>query len=231
MAVFDMPTAMAPQGASFGLRKSGVQFRGPFNGTLQAVGFVSERWVFSATTTPKSLKDAGAVEAFLNVMAGGVNTVRAGHPARPVPIGTLRGSPVLQLDANRGDSTIHLGGCATGETLEPGDMFGLAAGSQLFQVASACEVDSFGIVSVPVVNRVRAFCAAGSAVVWDHPKALFNCAAMMNSVSFAAHAMQGAPVDFVEAWSAVEESSGAPSGALSLGSGALSLGTGALEFA
>lgn len=113
MATYDLPTALIPQVSSFGLQKAGVQFRSPFNGTLQSLDLAAERWACSLTSPAKSHANAGAAEAFLNVIAGGVNKVRIYHPARPVPYGTLRGSPTIGTAAAIGDSTLSLVGCAT----------------------------------------------------------------------------------------------------------------------
>jgi hypothetical protein len=47
---------------------------------------------------PKQLRKAGALEAFINGLVGGVDRVTLHRLDRPKPTGTLRGSPVLAVD-------------------------------------------------------------------------------------------------------------------------------------
>lgn len=120
MAIIDWPDALIPNSATVGIRKGGVQFRGAFNSSLQAVDTsLAERLTISCTM-PQKRRDstsAGAVEAFLFQLAGGVNKVRAYHFGRPQPAGTLRGSPTVGVAAARGDTSITLAGCSNGNLL------------------------------------------------------------------------------------------------------------------
>lgn len=126
MPTIDWPTALLPQGCQLVLRKSGLQFASPFNGTTQALDFVAERWVLSVNLAQKLSTAPGAVSSFCNQLAGGVNRVRAwpfGHNgATGMPIGTLRGTPTLGVAAARGDTTLQLTGC-TGRNLLNGGSF------------------------------------------------------------------------------------------------------------
>lgn len=108
MADYDLPRELYPQVASFGLQKSGLQHSSPFNGTVQAIDFVAERWMMDITTAPRLSTTGGALEAFFNRLAGGVNRVRMHHPGRPAPAGTMRGAPTLKTTVNRGASSIVL---------------------------------------------------------------------------------------------------------------------------
>lgn len=196
MATYDLPAALCPQMASMGLRKTGVQFRGAFNGNLQAVDLAGERWVVSMTTPPKLSRAAGVLEAFSNLLAGGLNKVRLHHPQRHVPLGTLRGTPTLQVATLRGSQSVVLT-VASGATLKSGDMFGLTG--HLLQVAQDCTAVSTTL-TVPIVNRMRGVVAAGAAVVWDRPTALFICGSMTNMVVHRPGYAEGVTLDFEEAW-------------------------------
>lgn len=231
MADFQMPAALRPQLANFGLQKAGLQFRSPFNGTLQTYEFVAERWMVTLTTPPKGMRNAGAAEAFLNVMSGGVNRVYLSHPARPVPNGTLRGSPILQLAAARGDATLTLGSCEPGATLEAGDMIGVSVATQLFQVAWDAEADDDGLMTVALVNRVRTAMSAGNAVVWAYPKALFCCPSMRNDSTFQSNYMAGAAIDLMETWDPNAEDTSSPPSTVLLDDGVLMLDGSTVEFA
>lgn len=119
MSTIDWPEALIPQAASLQLRKSGRQFGGPFNGTLQAVDDLAERWVLSATLPPRRRRDGTAgLESFCATLAGGVNRVRAWHfGTRGVPAGSLRGTPTLASAAARGNTSLALAGCTNANLL------------------------------------------------------------------------------------------------------------------
>jgi hypothetical protein len=225
MAVYDFPEALKASVASFCLSKAGVQFRSPFNGTLQAVGFAAERWTCSLTTPGIATAESGDTEAFLNLLAGGVNFIRIYHPGRPYPVGTLKGSPIMQTAAARGATQIVLGNCTPGATLKAGDMLGVAVGTQLFQVAFDCTANLAGTMTVPLVNRVRAGISSGAAVTWQRPYALFACPAMRNDTVHRPGYLDSAAIDLVEVWDPNDDdgSSAILSGALLLGDGFLHL--------
>ena len=225
MAVYDFPEALKASVASFCLSKAGVQFTSPFNGTTQSVGFVAERWKCSITTPGIATGQSGATEAYLNLLAGGLNFLRIYHPGRPMPAGTLSGSPIIQTAAARGATQIVLGNCTPGATLKAGDMLGVAVGTQLFQVAFNCTANLAGTMTVPIVNRVRAGISAGAAVTWNKPTALFCCPAMRNDTVHRPGYLDAAAIDLVEVWDPTDDdgSSGIVSGALLLGDGFLEL--------
>ncbi|MBY0469288.1 MAG: hypothetical protein K2Q07_09955 [Burkholderiaceae bacterium] len=177
MSTIDWPEAILPASWDWGVRKAGTQFRGPFNGTSQAVDFVADRWLLTIGLPPKRRGPAaGAVRALLNHLAGGVNRVRvwdvgSGLKRAPgEPCGTMRGTPVLFSGAARGDAQLVIG-TDPFVTLLAGDMLG--CGGQLFQVRSDCAANNLGVITVPLVLRVRGTIAGATAVVWYRPTAEF----------------------------------------------------------
>ena len=74
MSTIDWPAGLRPSQAQWQLTKSGAQFASPFNGALQAIDYVAERWAVSLTLPPA--RNAGATAALLNWLSGGVNRVR-----------------------------------------------------------------------------------------------------------------------------------------------------------
>lgn len=197
MSIYDLPTALQPVNASWGLRKAGAMFRSPFNGRTQAIDYLAERWVFSAALAPMMDYAAGEMEAFGTLMAGGINRVRAGHPTRKVPRGTLRGTPTVQTAAGRGDLSLALS-VAAGSTLEAGDFIGVAG--HLLQVAQACSAIG-GVLTVPLTNRIRGSIAVGTAVTWDRPTTVFLCTSMLNSAIHMPGYVEGVALDFEEDYS------------------------------
>lgn len=117
MATQTWPASLQPQTFSASLKKSGLQWRSPFNGTAQAVDFNAERWVFSMTLPPKRRSTSGQVEALLFQLAGGIERVRCWHFVRPQPMGTLRGTPTIASQAARGDTSLSLTGVSGGVNL------------------------------------------------------------------------------------------------------------------
>lgn len=107
MATIDWPEALIPQTAQLALRKAGTQFASPFNGTLQALDFIGERWTLSCTLAQTSARRPRGVGAFCNLLAGGVERVRVWpFHTGGVPRGTMRGTPSLTLTVNRGATGI-----------------------------------------------------------------------------------------------------------------------------
>lgn len=195
MATTDWPSSVRPQGFVLNLRKAGLQFRSPFNGTTQAVDFVAERWVMSLSASPRRYANSGEVEALLFNLLGGIERVRCWHFTRPAPTGTMRGTPTLSSGVTRGGTTLPIATTA-GATLKAGDMLG--CGSQLFMVKTDCTANGSGAITVPLINRVRAAIASGSAVTWDAPKAEFIVPAMQAGVTFRPALMEGAAFDLEE---------------------------------
>lgn len=204
MITFDMPAWMQAAQIDFGLQKAGVQFRGPFNGTLQGVDFVAERWVASITLPPRKSAAAGGVEALFNQLAGGVNRLRLPHLGSGtrrdpyMPRGTLRGVPTLRLAAVRGDLTLALENCAFGATLQAGDMVG--CGTQLLMIGSDATANGSGQMTASLVNRIRGPLAIGTALVWNRPTATFVMPALsVRHVHIPAFLASG-QFDLEEAW-------------------------------
>jgi hypothetical protein len=128
MAVFDWPESLIPQRCAIGSQSAGEDFKSPYNGTVQQVDYVAERFTLNATLAQRRRANAGEVEAFLFRLRGGGNRVRAWHFSRPVPAGTLRGTPTLKTTVNRGAASVVLENC-TGTNLIRYGGFDLDGGS------------------------------------------------------------------------------------------------------
>ena len=122
MATIDWPEPLIPQSCQMLLRKSGTQFSSPFNGTLQAVDFIAERWVLSVSLAQMAARNPRGVGSFCNRLAGGVERVRGWHFGhnRGVPVGTLRGAPTLSVAHARGDVALQLAGALSRPNLLAG---------------------------------------------------------------------------------------------------------------
>lgn len=178
MATITWPSELFVSRAVFGVKKSGIQWRSNHNGWSQSIDFAADRWVLTVTMPVRQIENAGHAESMANFLAGGVNFVDVWHFARPVPIGTMRGSPLISSASSRGSDQIAVIGTGT---LLPGDMIGV--GNQVFQVREAANVASPG-AWVKVTNRVRSQINVGASVVWDRPKIRMQMPSMENSVGF-----------------------------------------------
>jgi hypothetical protein len=192
----DWPLTLIPRDCSIALRKSGVQFRSPFSGTVQAVRFLGERWVMSLTLPPRSLSKAGEAEALLSYLAGGVNQINCWHFGRAVPRGTMRGSPLIKTAATAGAQQLVLKSAGAFSTLLAGDM--IKAGNQLHQVVADATADGTGDMTVLLSNYVRAAISQDSAVSWDKPKVPFICTSMINTVTLRPRMQDAAAIDLEE---------------------------------
>lgn len=119
MATTDWPLALIPQTCQLTLRKTGLQFTSPFNGTTQALEFVAERWVLSVSLAQMAARNPRGVGSFCNRLAGGVERVRGWHFGhnRGVPMGTMRGVPTLSVGGVRGDTSLSITGALAGPNL------------------------------------------------------------------------------------------------------------------
>ena len=195
MATFDLPSSLKPATMEWGSIKAGVQFRSPFNGNVESVEFPGERWRASLTFSLGTPDLAAQAEAFFARVAGGSERVRLRHFLRPAPVGTMRGSPTLNTAAARGDLQVLIN---TTGTLKAGDFF--KVGGQLFQCLADC-TPSTGVLTVPLVQRVRAALGSGAAVTWDRPTALFICPAMTFAAGYSPGQAAPMAVDFEEVFS------------------------------
>jgi len=110
----------------------------------------------------------GQLEALLATLDFGENRLAMFNLAKPIPLGTLRGSPTIASAAASGASTLPLSNC--NGTLLRGDRIS-AAGQRFLVTADA--TPSSGNMNVEVRPRVRTALSASTAVVWDKPTSLF----------------------------------------------------------
>ena len=86
------------------------QTTSPLGGSGQVIDLLGERWRFVVGIPQSARLDSGAQEAFLNRLKGGANRALLWHMARPLPIGTLGGSPTVNGAVAQGASSLVLAG-------------------------------------------------------------------------------------------------------------------------
>ncbi|WP_349745241.1 hypothetical protein [Roseateles cavernae] len=192
MAVYDYPDTLTPQRMEWRSIKAGVQSRSPISGFADTTEFPAERFVWMLTLPDRRLAEAGEPQAYFGRISGGIDRVRMRHFKQPAPRGTMRGAPTLHASVARGAQALQI---ATAGTLKAGDLFKIAG--QVFMVFQDCAPVA-GVLTVPLVHRVRAALAAGTAVVWDRPTFLAIIPAPSSSISMSPGKAAGMTVELVE---------------------------------
>lgn len=165
------PSTIMPAAARFMLQTNQRVNASPGGGSEQAVDMLNDRWMAYITLSARKFADAAAVEALIASFRGQVNTINLWHFARPTPRGTLSTSPTtLAADAAQNASSIQIA-ATTGQTVYAGDLVG--AGGQILMI-SADATASAGVLTLSLVNRLRAALSSGAAVTVEKPTAPFR---------------------------------------------------------
>lgn len=192
MATIDWPAGRTwtPASMRWGASTPKSAWAAYFTGQVQSISHLADRLRCVVTLPPCGPADAGAREAFFLEVASAGHWVRLGHPQRPTPLGTLRGSPTVASSAAVGARTLSVQG-SVGDTLAGGDVLG--AGGQLLQAGYAGAVaNGSGVLSVPLVLPLRAALSAGAAVTWSAPTATWQLAADAMDIAYGRRAWQQA---------------------------------------
>lgn len=172
MSTITLPSAFQPMSCNLQLITDERVWASNFGGVDQANDLLSDRWSAEIELADMSVTDAGAIQALVEALRGSVNDVALYDFARPAPLGTARGTMLVNGAVAQGASSIAIDGVSPGTgTLLPGDLLGI--GGRLFRVASAVTA-SGGAVTVPITGRVRAAIADNAAVTWNAPTLLMR---------------------------------------------------------
>lgn len=196
MSTITLPSAFKPHSFRMPLPVSQRVTAAPFGGSEQAVDMLNDRWICHIDTASLSDADGAILEAFIASMRGQTNTVALCHYNRKLPSGTIRGTLTLNAAAAQGASSIVITGCSPSNgTFLAGDMLGV--GGLLLMAANDCAAVS-GVVTVNIVNRLRAAQSIGAAVTWSQPTALFRMLAT-SGVNYTPDGADPISFDFGEA--------------------------------
>lgn len=195
MAVVQLPADFMPREFSLVPLVNQRVHSSPFGGSDQVVDMLNDRWTASMTMPDGGNDDGAAIEAFIGAMRGMTNTVLLWHFRRPVPRGSMRGAPSA-WGTGAGASELKITTFTTGATLKAGDMIGV--GGLLLQIAADVGSDAGGIITAPLVNRLRRSVAAGAPITWNKPTAPFRMVSK-SAVTYVPGYAPGASFDFVEA--------------------------------
>ena len=198
MTVYAWPATWRVQDMEMALVPNNRAHSSPYTQSVQVIDLLGERWRLAFTLPVRTHAEGAAVEAYLARLLGMRHEVSLWHFARPVPRGTMRGTPTLASDATQGASSFAVTTTA-GATLLAGDIFGL--NGQLFMVAADAMADGAGAMTVTTVNRARAAISSGAGVTWDKPTANFRMTGDSVPVVYVPGVMSAVRLEFMESWS------------------------------
>jgi hypothetical protein len=187
MAAITLPTTrgFVPSEFVLTLNSNFAESRSPYSGYLQTVenagsSYWTARIVWPARTSATE-SYAAAVEGLIHRLRSRVDTLSVWDMRRPVPLGTMRGSPVLNGGVSQYGGTIGIRTAGANATLLAGDKLGISG--QLHTVTQDATANGSGVFSgVTIDPPVRAARSDGAVVTWDRPTA--NFVLSQNSISF-----------------------------------------------
>lgn len=193
MANITWPSDLYP--SEFSLKRYTKVFRGNSNYTQkgQTYNLLNDRWLCSLSIPSKDAASAGKVDALMNSLRAGANTVSLWHMQRPNIFGSIGTSPTCQA-ASIGSSTISLT-VPAGSSLYAGDMLGISG--QLLQVAFDCTTATTTL-AVILVGRTRKAIAGGSAVTTASPTVQFRLIGSASSTYGPGGRIIGQTLEFAE---------------------------------
>jgi hypothetical protein len=171
MAIITIPTGFSVARQTWEQQRMDVEFRSMFG--AQAVEGAAPLW---ATTITSSLKRPELWQALMMQLRGRTNQVALWNFARPAPKGTMRGTMTAAATAQGATAmTITAAGQAS-KTLLTGDFLGVGSGltQQVVMLTADATSNASGVITVTFEPALRNALAAGAAVAWDRPKALFR---------------------------------------------------------
>lgn len=165
-----------PSAAPWGQLQNRRVSKSSLNGASQSTTLPGMRWTVALSFPQHHVSARKALEAKLAELSGEEHRAALYHFAQPVPRGTcnLAGVTVSTLAAQFA-TTLLLAGCGNAKTLLAGDMFSVttSTGAQLVMVRADATASAGGAMTVEVRAMLRGSVSAASAVVLDHPTALF----------------------------------------------------------
>jgi hypothetical protein len=96
MKIFTWPIDWLVQNFSASLLGNTIVNRALFTGAETTVSYLGDKWVFEFTMPLENMNSGASKEAFFSKLMGKRNNVLLHHFARPIPQGTLRGTPIAK---------------------------------------------------------------------------------------------------------------------------------------
>lgn len=202
MAVITFPTTLYVSAMSWGQRRNELVSRSVFG--AQTTEVAAPLWIVTCQIDRLTDAEAGEWKSLMMRMQGQVNQLALWDHMRPVPIGTMRGTMVVDVNAAAGavQLVIDAGAGEAGQTLKQGDLLGLGSGltQQVVMVTADATADGSGVITVDIQPPLRNAFTAGASVTWDQPKALFRRTSSDAIWDYSSVYASGFSLDLIEDW-------------------------------
>ena len=202
MAVITMPDTLYMSSMSWRQKRNEMVTRSIFG--AQTVEVAAPLWMVDIAIDRLPDSKAGPWKSLIMQLEGQVNQFAVWDKMRPVPLGTMRGTMVLDSNAAQGATqlVIDAGAGEAGETLVEGDMLGLGTGTtqQVVMVTGDATADVNGVITVNIQPPLRNAFTAGDSVTWDKPKALFRRTNAESGWDYSGTYASGFNLSLIEDW-------------------------------
>lgn len=202
MSVITFPDSLVDKVSRlpWGQQRNDLEFRSIFG--AQAIEGSGPLWTAAIEFGDMLESESGAVQALIMQLRGRTNQLALWNLARPAPLGTMRGSMVLNASVAQGATQMDVNGGVSeaAKTLLAGDFLGIGSGltQQVVMVTGNTISGGSGVVTVTFEPPLRNAFAAGASVTWDKPKALFRRQSSKSSWDYASVLASGFSIDLLE---------------------------------
>lgn len=190
----DWPATRAFMGAQFalGIEVSEALTKGYYTGNvISQRSNGADRLTCIVTLPPcRNKDDAGEREGYLIHLRSQRLWMRFGMPHRPIPRGTLRGTPTVTNNVAAGAVSIDITTTASA-TLRPGDFLGCGTNT-LIQVGIPGDTANGGgaMAACPLAYPLPVALTAGASLTWDNPKGLWEWDGSIAQIDYAPGVIQ-----------------------------------------
>lgn len=175
--IIDWPTTapFLPAQMSLGLIVSEALARGFYTGNvLSQRSAQADRMTCVLTLGPCNALEAGDRDGYIFNLRSQRLWARFGLVHRPIPLGTLRGTPTVTSAAVAGAMSLAITTTA-GATLKAGDLLGCGTNTLIMVgIPGATANGSGAIASCPLAMPLPVALSGGAALTWDNPKGLWE---------------------------------------------------------
>ncbi len=189
--------------AAFRWRKvnQAIMFRSPFG--AQSIDAAAPLWEVELAGVPSRTADAVLIETMLESLDGFRNQLALWNLVRPIPVGTMRGTMVLDAPAAQGTLSLSIAAAGeAGKTLLQGDLLGIGTGitQQAVRVAADATADGSSVIAVTLGTPLRNAFSAGTPVTWNKPMALFRQKSLNEGIEYVPAIGQPWSLQLIEDW-------------------------------
>jgi hypothetical protein len=201
MSIVTFPSTLDVEKFSWEYKPMDVTFSSNFG--TQSIGGGMPKWAASISAPDIYEYQASQWQTLLMQLRGRQNQLALWNLARPVPLGTYRGSPTLSSSVAMGDTTMtFVDATQASKTLKVGDYVGIGSGltQQVVMLVADATANGSGVITVTFEPPLRNAFATSTAITLDKPKALFRQTASSNKWDYSGVFASGFALDLQEDW-------------------------------